>query len=186
MYVSRIFTEPYTFTSGIEGPACDRQGNLYAVNYARLHTVGKVTPEGVCSVFLELPGGSVGNGIRFNRAGEMFIADYVNHTILKVDMTTLERSVHAHEPRMNQPNDIAISADGTLYASDPNWQNGTGQLWRIGPDGKVTLLGEGMGTTNGIEVSPDPVCERIGTAARLGVQLNRGRNQQQAVAARIP
>ena len=56
---------------------------------------------------------------------------------------------------MNQPNDLAIAPDGTLYASDPNWKESTGQLWRIDRDGKITLLAEGMGTTNGIEVSPD-------------------------------
>jgi len=56
---------------------------------------------------------------------------------------------------MNQPNDLAIAPDGTLYASDPNWKDGTGQLWRIDRDGKTTLLARDLGTTNGIEVSPD-------------------------------
>jgi sugar lactone lactonase YvrE len=56
---------------------------------------------------------------------------------------------------MNQPNDLAIAKDGTLYASDPNWKTGTGQVWRITPDGKCHLEAGDMGTTNGIEVSPD-------------------------------
>ena len=56
---------------------------------------------------------------------------------------------------MNQPNDLAITKDGVLYSSDPNWQASTGQLWRIDKDGKATRIAEGMGTTNGIEVSPD-------------------------------
>ncbi|MBI1922956.1 SMP-30/gluconolactonase/LRE family protein, partial [Candidatus Poribacteria bacterium] len=105
LFISQQFTAPGGFTSGIEGPACDAEGNLYAVNYARQHTIGKVTPAGECSVFLELPNGSIGNGIRFNRAGFMFIADYTNHNILKVNMRTREISVYAHEPTMNQPND---------------------------------------------------------------------------------
>ncbi len=50
---------------------------------------------------------------------------------------------------------IAISADGTLWASDPNWGKSTGQLWRIDTNGKVTKVADNMGTTNGIEVSPD-------------------------------
>jgi len=61
----------------------------------------------------------------------------------------------AHEPKMNQPNDIAIGANDIVYASDPNWKTETGQLWRIDTDGTVTLLEGDMGTTNGIEVSPD-------------------------------
>jgi sugar lactone lactonase YvrE len=155
LFISQQFTAPGGFTSGIEGPACDAEGNLYAVNYAHQHTIGKVTPAGECSVFIELPNGSIGNGIRFNRAGFMFIADYTNHNILKVNMRTREISVYAHEPTMNQPNDIAIGANDIIYASDPNWGNSTGQIWRIGTDGTVTRLETNMGTTNGIEVSPD-------------------------------
>src|SRR5436853_7933984 len=51
------------FTKGIEGPACDREGNIYAVNFAREQTIGKVTPDGKGDVFIELPGKSTGNGI---------------------------------------------------------------------------------------------------------------------------
>ena len=155
LFVSRKFTPVNGFTSGIEGPACDAEGNLYAVNFERQHTIGKVTPDGEASVFIELPTGSIGNGIRFSSEGYMFIADYTNHNVLKVDMKTHEISVHAHEPKMNQPNDLALGANDILYASDPNWSESTGQLWRIDTDGKVTLLEADMGTTNGIEISPD-------------------------------
>ena len=155
LFVSRIFTPPGGFTSGIEGPACDRDGNLYAANYIRQGTIGQVTPEGECCVFIELPNGSIGNGIRFDSHGAMLIADYTGHNVLWMDMQTRQVSVYAHEPRMHQPNDIAIGTDGIVYASDPDWQNGTGQLWRVDTDGTVTRLEAGMGTTNGIEVGPD-------------------------------
>jgi sugar lactone lactonase YvrE len=152
LYVSRALTDPGTFTSGAEGPACDAAGNLYAVNYARQGTIGRVTPAGEGSVFLELPNGSVGNGIRFDRAGNMFVADYTNHAILKVEMATRALAVFAHDPTLNQPNDIAIDRDDTIFASDPDWRNETGQVWRIGADGIFVRLEAGMGTTNGIEV----------------------------------
>ena len=155
LFVAQEFTPVNGFTSGIEGPACDAVGNLYAVNYARQHTIGKVTPDGTASVFVELANGSIGNGIRFNSEGSMFIADYTNHNVLKVDMETRDISVHAYEPTMNQPNDLAIGANAVLYASDPNWAESTGQIWRVDTDGNVTLLEADMGTTNGIEVSPD-------------------------------
>lgn len=155
LYLSEPFTAPHGFTDGIEGPACDAAGNLYAVNYARQGTIGKVTPEGDCSVFVELPDGSIGNGIRFTAAGEMLIADYTRHNVLKVAMDTLKISVYAHEPAMNQPNDLAIAANGIVFASDPNWQAEKGQFWRVDLDGAVTLVEGNMGTTNGIEVSPD-------------------------------
>jgi gluconolactonase len=155
LFASTVLTAPGGFTSGIEGPGVDRQGNLYAVNFERQHTIGRVTPDGEASLFLELPEGSTGNGIRFDSAHRMLIADYTGHNILRVDMDTRAIEVLAHEPRFNQPNDIAIGADDRIYASDPDWKESTGRIWRIDPDGSVRLLEEGMGTTNGIEVSPD-------------------------------
>lgn len=169
LFGAQEFTPLNGFTSGIEGPACDAVGNLYAVNYARQHTIGKVTPDGTASVFVELPTGSIGNGIRFNSEGSMFIADYTNHNVLKVDMNTREISVHAHEPTMNQPNDLAIGANDILYASDPNWSASTGQIWRVDTDGNVTLLEADMGTTNGIEVSPDEKLLYVNESAQRNV-----------------
>lgn len=148
-------TEVGVFTKGIEGPALGPDGNIYAVNYDRPGTIGKVTPEGEASVFVTLPEGSIGNGIRFNTEGDMLIADYKQHNILKVNMQNLAIAVLAHEENMNQPNDIAIMRNDIVFASDPNWSESTGKLWRIMPDGGVSLLEANMGTTNGIEVSPD-------------------------------
>ncbi len=169
LFVSQEFTPVNGFTSGIEGPGCDAAGNLYAVNYERQHTIGKVTPDGTASVFVELPTGSIGNGIRFNSEGFMFIADYTNHNVLKVDMDTRDITVHAHEPTMNQPNDLAIGANDILYASDPNWGASTGQIWRVDTDGAVTLLEADMGTTNGIEVSPDEKVLYVNESAQRNV-----------------
>ncbi len=155
LFVATSLTQPGEFTSGIEGPAWAADGNIYAVNFGRQGTIGRVTPAGAGDVFVELPNKSVGNGIRFDRAGTMFVADYVNHNVLRVNMKTRAVDVFAHDDGMTQPNDLAIGPDGTLYASDPNWANGTGQLWRIDTNGRVTRLAADMGTTNGIEVSPD-------------------------------
>jgi sugar lactone lactonase YvrE len=153
LYVSRMLTPPGVFTAGAEGPACDDAGNIYAVNFEREGTIGRVTPEGDGSVFLELPLGSVGNGIRFDRGGDMYIADYTNHNVLRVDMETLSVAVYAHEPSLNQPNDLAIDADDTLFASDPNWAEDTGQFWRIGVDDRTFVrMEDDMSTTNGIEI----------------------------------
>jgi len=155
LWVATPHTKEGAFTPGIEGPACDKDGNIYAVNFAKQQTIGRVTPEGKGEVFVTLPGKSTGNGIRFDRAGMMYVADYVGHNVLKIDPATRAVTVFAHEPKMNQPNDLAISPDGTLWASDPSWSKSTGQVWRIAVDGKVTLAAPEMGTTNGIEVSPD-------------------------------
>ena len=155
LFKSSAFTPAKSFTSGAEGPAVDKDGNLYAVNFSREGTIGKISSAGQGSIFLELPNGSIGNGIRFSSNGDMLIADYTNHNVLKVDMSTKQISVFSHDISMNQPNDLAIDSKGRVYASDPNWKAGTGRIWRIGPDGKAGILEDKMGTTNGIEVSPD-------------------------------
>jgi gluconolactonase len=155
LFVATPLTAEKAFTPGIEGPACDAKGNVYAVNFARQQTIGKVAPDGKGSIFVVLPGKSTGNGIVFDQQGRMYVADYAAHNVLRIDMTTKKVSTFAHNDKMNQPNDLAIAPDGTLYASDPDWGRGTGQLWRIDRDGKTHLEAGSMGTTNGIEVSPD-------------------------------
>jgi gluconolactonase len=154
MFKASTFTPEKSFTNGCEGPAVDKEGNVYAVNFAREGTIGKVSPDGKPELFVELPQGSTGNGIRFDSKGDMFIADYTGHNVLKVDMKTKNVTTYAHEPTMSQPNDIAIDSKDRIYASDPNWKEKTGRFWRIDTDGKITLL-DSLGTANGIEVSPD-------------------------------
>jgi gluconolactonase len=154
LFVATPLTEG-DFSELIEGPACDRDGNIYCVAFRDPRNIGRVTPEGKAELFVALPEGSWGNGIRFDQAGTMFVADYTGHNVLRVDMKTRAVSVFAHNPAMNQPNDLAIAPDGTLYASDPAWKKSNGQLWRITKDGRTHREEADMGTTNGIEVSPD-------------------------------
>lgn len=152
---STDFTPEFSFTKGIEGPAVDAEGNLYAVNFKEEGTIGIVDPEGNGRVFVTLPEGSTGNGIRFNKAGDMFVADYTGHNVLLIKKNTKEVSVWAHNPDMSQPNDLAIAPNGTIYLSDPNWAESTGRIWMVDPSQRIILLEENMGTTNGVEVSPD-------------------------------
>jgi sugar lactone lactonase YvrE len=155
LFVATPLTAEKAFTPGIEGPACDATGNIYVVNFARQQTIGKITPDGKGEVWVTLPGKSTGNGIVFDRKGMMYVADYVGHNVLRIDPATRKITVFAHNDNMHQPNDLAIAPDGTLYASDPDWGKSTGQVWRIDRDGKTALVARNMGTTNGIEVSPD-------------------------------
>jgi gluconolactonase len=155
LFLTEDFTLEDLFSNNIEGPAFDANGMLYVVNYARDGTIGMVKPDGSAEMFVELPEGSTANSIKFNSKGDMFLADFVGHNVLKVDMKTKKVSVFAHNEKFNQPNDLCINTRNQLFASDPNWKDGTGQIWRIDPNGKVTLLQANMGTTNGIELSPD-------------------------------
>ncbi len=132
------------------------------VNHLRQGTIGKVGPGAATSEpFVELPAGSVGNAIRFDRDGRMYVADYKQHNVLVFEPGQLEPRIYFHSDQFNQPNDLTIAADGTIYASDPHWKRRDGQIWRIvrGADGngigQVLSSDRAMGTTNGIDLSPD-------------------------------
>ena len=154
LFKASVITPVKSSTTGIEGPAVDKSGTVYYVNFERQGTIGQISPDGKLSVFIDLPEGSIGNGIRFDSKGNMLIADYTKHNILKVDMKSKKVTVFAHNPAMSQPNDIAIDSKDRLYASDPDWKNRKGRVWRIDKNAKFTLL-DSLGTANGVEVSPD-------------------------------
>ena len=155
LYQAEDFTKENIFSKNIEGPAFDKKGNLYVVNFEKDGTIGLVHPDGSAELFLTLPEGSTANAIQFDSKGDMYLADFTGHNILKVDMKSKAVSIYAHNDAFNQPNDICINKKDQLFASDPSWKESTGKLWRIDKGGKTTLLTDQMGTTNGIELSPD-------------------------------
>lgn len=169
LYVCTDYTVAGLFTGGIEGPAVDLKGNLYAVNFSNDGTIGIVDADGVAKKFADLPVGSIGNGIRFDKFGNMYIADYPKHNILIIPSGSTTPAVYANSASFNQPNDLAIMSNGILFASDPKWDNGTGKLWRIGKDKVPVLLASNLGTTNGVEVSTDEKRLYIGESVQLKI-----------------
>ncbi len=162
LFESVQVTQAGEYTFGIEGPAADLDGNLFVVNFGKPGTIGRLPAGGAASQpFAVLPEGSVGNAIRFDRNGNMFIADYKKHNVFTIPKGATEPVVWFHSDQMNQPNDITIARDGTIYASDPNWKGREGHIWRIAKAADGTVQGQvmsaprAMGTTNGIDLSPD-------------------------------
>jgi sugar lactone lactonase YvrE len=162
LFESQRVTPPGEYTRMIEGPAVDAAGILYVPNFQKNGNIGKLTPGAAKSaLFAVLPAGSIGNGTRFDRDGRMYVADFKKHNVFVFERGTAVPQVYFHSDQFNQPNDLAIAADGTLYASDPKFGPNTGQIWQItrGPDGKgrgVVMSSERkMGTTNGIDLSAD-------------------------------
>lgn len=155
LFMATDHTAPDLFTNNIEGPAFDRHGNLYVVNFQKDGTVGLVKEDGQVELFIALPDGSTANSIEFDSQGAMYLADFTGHNVLKVDMRSKVVTTYVHSEQFNQPNDIIVNAADQFFVSDPNWKDGTGQLWRIDPGGKAVLLARDMGTTNGLALSPD-------------------------------
>ncbi len=172
LFESVQLTPSGEYTFGIEGPAADLGGNLFVVNLGKPGTIGRLSAGGVASeLFATLPEGSIGNAIRFDSGGTMFVADYKKHNVFAIGKDGAEPQLWFHSDQMNQPNDITIARDGTIYASDPNWKGRTGQIWRIGKtadgsvQGQVMTAPRTMGTTNGIDLSPDGKTLYVGESA---------------------
>jgi sugar lactone lactonase YvrE len=176
LFVSERLTKPKLFTSHIEGPAVNADGDLFVVNLnipgagdqgGRIGKIKKATthPE----PFTTLPNGGIGNGIRFDLQGRMYVADFKQHLIHVIEPGSMSAERYfppspntTGQPAFNQPNDLAIARDGTLYASDPK-RDGTGRIWKItrAPDGTVSgavmtsTSPRQQGKTNGLDLSPD-------------------------------
>jgi gluconolactonase len=164
-YQASDFTKENLFSENIEGPNF-RNGILYVVNYKDDGTIGAVKADGSAELFVTLPNGSIANAIQFDKKGNMLLADFKGHNILQVSANSptfssqsiahsFSISIFAHHDLFNQPNDFCINKKGQLFVTDPSWAAGNGNLWRIEPDGRVVLLKENMGTTNGIALSPN-------------------------------
>ena len=177
LFVSQRITPVNAFTRGIEGPAIDAAGNLFAVNLQPGGTIGKLEAGAAAPVlFATMPRGSKANGIRFGRAGEMYVADYKGHNILVFAAGSQTPEVYFHSKAFHQPNDLAIAPDGTLYVSDPKFSGGgSGRIWKVtraadgSGHGTMMTSDRAMGTTNGLDVSADGKTLYVGesTASEL-------------------
>ncbi|AMN42053.1 gluconolactonase [Rhodoplanes sp. Z2-YC6860] len=180
LFQSRQIARSGEYTFGIEGPAVDTAGNLYVVNFQRAGTIGRLKPSANASeLFLTLPEGSIGNSIRFARDGRMFIADYKKHNIFVAAPGSTALATYFHSNQFNQPNDMTIAADGTIYASDPNWKRRDGRVWKISRAADGTVSGEimtsprAMTTTNGLDLSPDGQTLYVGESETLEIWAYR-------------
>lgn len=158
----------HAFTPGIEGPATDAAGYIYAVNFQREGTIGRVDPQtGTAEIWVDLrqtvSDSATANGLRFlnPKQGDslLLVADYRGHNLIALDAQTGAVKWIKNAP-MSQPNDLAVAPNGTVYLSDPDWAKNRGRVWIYKPKGaeggagEITLLIDGLSATNGIEVSP--------------------------------
>ena len=83
------------------------------------------------------------------------------HNIFLISADGKDVTTYFHSDEFNQPNDMTIATDGTIYASDPHWKRHDGQIWRVSKSADGSVAGERMtadrrmSTTNGIDLSPD-------------------------------
>jgi len=102
------------------------------------------------------------NGLAVDAAGNLIVASHKDKAVLR-QASDGKRTVIAQRYEgnvFNSPNDIALTTDGTLYFTDPDYQKTAapgGQpvtgIYRVGTDGKVTLVDGTRHNPNGIALS---------------------------------
>lgn len=163
---------PVLYATGFEfaeGPAFDRQGNLFVVNYRGNGNIGRITPDGEASIWCNL--GEVApmeerrpqaNGLKVDREGRLVVADAGGGRVLRISSDGKTAEVLADRyagSRFNSINDVALDTRGNIYFTDPGGSSAErpiGSVYRYDiATSKVTQLATGLAFPNGLAVTPD-------------------------------
>ncbi len=104
------------------------------------------------------------NGNTLDREGRLITAEHSNRRLSRTEkdgkIVTLASEYQGK--RLNSPNDLAVKSDGSIYFTDPPYgikseeeELGFYGVYRIAPDGRLTLLVDDFVRPNGIAFSPD-------------------------------
>lgn len=138
--------------SFLEGPAFDRQGNLYVVDIPHGRIL-RLSPDAQWTVVAEYDGEP--NGLAIHRDGTIFIADYRNGILTLDPETRLLNTVIStiNGAPLKGPNDLCFSRNGDLYFTDQGstgLSDPTGRLVCIRRDGSVEVLLDCVPSPNGL------------------------------------
>ncbi|HEV7224338.1 MAG TPA: SMP-30/gluconolactonase/LRE family protein [Pirellulales bacterium] len=177
-----------------EGPAIDRDGNLYVVNYREWGTIGKITPEGAASILVDLrkklpaEGDRLPscNGLKIDDDGNLIGAETGTSQVVRISKDGQKVEVLAREvdgARLKGLNDVALDPQGNIYFANPGQRN----VYRINKrDGSIDRLNSEPIGSNGIGVTPDG--KYLVTADSEGIRLmildlieGKGQNQRELI-----
>lgn len=143
--------------SFLEGPAFDRNGNLYLVDipYGRIL---RVTPQRDWAVIAEYDGWP--NGLAIHKDGSIFVADH-RCGIIRVDpsngsITRVLQTVRREG--FKGTNDLTFASNGDLYFTDQGQtglQDPTGRVYCLRANGHVDCLIDNVPSPNGLALSTD-------------------------------
>ena len=157
--VTRIYDEE-VFT---EGPAVDREGNVYFTNIRVSKILKWDPPNKSLSVFRT--GSNSANGLRFNMKGDLLVCEGQPARLTRTNMKTGTISILADQFKgkaLQSLNDLDFDSGGRIYfssrASNPDPQRDNKRsVYRLDPDGSIhQLLTEPqVHMPNGMVLSPD-------------------------------
>lgn len=162
-----------------EGPVWVAHGGYLLFSDVPANIAYRWTPSGGATPFL-VPSGLAepipqgvreagSNGLAIDGAGRLIMADSGTRAIAAVDLATRRKAILAERfegKRFNSPNDLAIARSGAIYFTDPPYGLDGGDesplrelafngLYRLTPDGSLTVLDRSHRRPNGVALSPD-------------------------------
>ena len=101
-----------------EGPAFDRNGNLFIVDVGT-GDISTISPEGRVKTFVNT--GGAPNGAKFHPNGDLYVADRVKGIIAISPDGKVRVIVDRFQgKKFNGPNDLVFDSRGNLYFTDPH------------------------------------------------------------------
>ena len=147
-----------------EGVVAAKDGSIYLVDLAPPGTLFRYDPTTGKTETVMSPS-NMANGLYVDKNGDLLMGQGLpgSQMLAKRNLRTgaVTKLVDSYQgKKMIAPNDITQDANGRIYFTDGRFnQTEEPQLpnsvYRLDPDGKVTLLTTDIGRPNGIEISPD-------------------------------
>jgi len=160
-----------------EGPVWDRDGGRLLFSDVPSNVVHAWSEKAGLSTFLK-PSGYTGpeggggrepgaNGLAFDAKGRLVLCQHGDRRISRLEGGRFVPLVERFEgKRFNSPNDLVVGTDGALYFTDPPYgltktfedpgrEIGWNGVYRLAPDGRVSVLVKDLKAPNGIGLSPD-------------------------------
>ena len=161
-----------------EGPVWRKSGGYLLFSDIPKNTINRWKEGEGVRIFLR-PAGYAGstpagrelgsNGLAFDATDRLLMADHGNRQIARINDSLATKTTLADRydgKRFNSPNDLVFHPNGDLYFTDPPYGldginnskvkelpfNG---VYRLKPNGDVTLLTKAITFPNGIAISPD-------------------------------
>ena len=162
----------------VEGPVWSKRGGFLLFSDIPNNVVNKWQQGGSIIEFLK-PSGYNGtepftgpepgsNGLTFDAQGRLVLCQHGNRRIARLESDGQVTAVvdKYKGKRLNSPNDSVYHSSGALYFTDPpyglpkRWDDPQKELpfqgvYRLGTDGKLTLLTRELNAPNGLAFSPD-------------------------------
>lgn len=144
-----------------EGPLWHPKGFLLFSDIPA-NTIYQWTPNKKPKIFRRPSGNANGNTL--DREGRLIAGEHNNRRVSRTEKHgTVVTLVSQYEgKRLNSPNDLVVKSDGSIYFTDPPYGISSDQeelgfygVYRLAPDGKLTLLVKDFVRPNGIAFSPD-------------------------------